>query len=429
MREYLKEIINIQLCFQTYILMYLFQSRLFQPKYKRKTYYSAIVLSAFSAYIIQLKYGSILNFIYTIAVMLLCLIFLYKEKKKILLIYNIYIMLLLLVIDILISAIFSIYNKNLSSYIFDNEQYFLSSIVIMICNIIVYNIFIDKLIKYKLADVTLFETFFSLLVGTFLTVSIIITLSEESTERHRFLLIFWGFGSLILIFHQLYANKIFALYYDEIKKKEVQKNINILIEKYYAGLEEKNQFYRKMEHDISKHLNIIEKLVESQENKLVDEYINIIRENLKGHQNVYILKNKVLQAIINDTHYRAQLLNIEININIMNLSLDFLGVYDLTILFGNLIDNALEACSEIEENKRVITVRLYEFNDYIIFQIKNSCCKKICRDKLGNIISTKGKGKGIGLTNVKEVVEKYDGHINICDNISFFKVEIVFRKQ
>ena len=98
----------------------------------------------------------------------------------------------------------------------------------------------------------------------------------------------------------------------------------------------------------------------------------------------------------------------------------FIDAMDLTTIFGNLIDNAIEACEEVKDDKKIF-LSMGQVHEMICVKINNSC---------GNVewngdmpISRKGRNGGIGLKNVKRCIEKYDGSIKMKQENKEFIVE------
>lgn len=423
----IREITILMSCVEINILIYFFQCKLYQRKDNNFIHFICRVIFLGVSYYINLQNIPVLNMVFIIFYMLLTSMVFYDVKCKAAYLYILYFVLLLLIVDITVSSIFGAWGDGLKKFLENDEQYFISSIAILVLNIIAYKILTEKLVKYELSNIKKHEIIYIFFIGLFEIIGLIcIALIFEKTDENGTVLMFFGLGFMLLISYQLYNNRITTFYYEELKRKEVEKINEKLVIKHYAMIEEKNLYYRRMEHDIRKHLNAIEKLVFENEKATVDSYISDIKEKLTNIKGSYIYRNKTLQIIINEMYHKCQLLDIKCIINIENNDLDFLAVYDLTIIFGNLIDNAIEACGSVEKMNKFIIVRMYEFGDYVIIHVENSFNGRIMRDK-EQILSTKGKQRGLGLKNVYEVVEKYSGDMEIEDKENFI-VKIILQK-
>ena len=100
---------------------------------------------------------------------------------------------------------------------------------------------------------------------------------------------------------------------------------------------------------------------------------------------------------------------------------------DISILLGNILDNAIEASMQIEEEKRYIKYFMkYEVNTLIITVI-NAFNGDIIRNRDGKIITNKGDpwNHGIGLESVKKVADRYHGSVVIETKSENFKIKII----
>ncbi len=97
--------------------------------------------------------------------------------------------------------------------------------------------------------------------------------------------------------------------------------------------------------------------------------------------------------------------------------------FDMTVILGNLLDNAIHACSKLPEDKREIKIVIRYDKGRLIIDIKNQYDNAIRYDR-GNIITTHEdrKNHGIGLSNVKQAVEKYQGLLDIEHSDDIFSI-------
>ena len=106
---------------------------------------------------------------------------------------------------------------------------------------------------------------------------------------------------------------------------------------------------------------------------------------------------------------------------------------DLCILFGNLIDNAVEACERIVEpgRKKFIVLNVNIKKDYLFIDIANSFTGEV--KKQNNIYScllytsdaADERYCGIGLFNIRKIVEKYNGEFSVSHSDNVFSVSVM----
>jgi len=104
--------------------------------------------------------------------------------------------------------------------------------------------------------------------------------------------------------------------------------------------------------------------------------------------------------------------------------------YDMSIILGNLIDNAMDAQMKINEDNRKINIKIVDEKNKFTITINNIFNGEI-KEKNGILISKKedSSSHGLGLNSVKEYVEKYDGIFKINYNDKKFTSYVMFIKD
>ena len=99
---------------------------------------------------------------------------------------------------------------------------------------------------------------------------------------------------------------------------------------------------------------------------------------------------------------------------------------DLVIILGNLLDNAVEAASKCEEDRRCINLKIHNLNDMLLLSIENSSCEmpKLKKDTFVSSKTDKGM-HGWGIESVKRIVENYNGEIHFQYTEKLFQVQIL----
>ena len=145
------------------------------------------------------------------------------------------------------------------------------------------------------------------------------------------------------------------------------------------------------------------------------------REVWTGHGGIDFLLNKAKQ--------RAEALQAKIYLEIDLLELP-MAEYDIFYVLGNLLDNAIEAIEKCDTGNRFINIKMMNKNNVFQLYIENSY--KIEPQKKGKkFLSTKDNEKnehGWGIENVREIVERYKGILDISYQNQRFQVDLVILK-
>lgn len=128
-------------------------------------------------------------------------------------------------------------------------------------------------------------------------------------------------------------------------------------------------------------------------------------------------------VLINHALYRSERNGIRLDLRLHDADLSMLSDMDLTILFANLLDNAIEACTSLPAEKRKIQLILEQEMGFLIIHITNPFAElaPLPHHKYG---STKPGHMGVGLSNVRQTVEKYHGVFSVDTDAEVFAVAI-----
>ena len=103
--------------------------------------------------------------------------------------------------------------------------------------------------------------------------------------------------------------------------------------------------------------------------------------------------------------------------------------HDLSVLFGNLLENAVDACVASKTTARSIVVRAVYEKGSLCIAIDNTFDGKIMQDPDGTFSSTKHAGKGLGTVSVRTIASKYHGTCRFdWKDQTFFASVICFGK-
>ena len=182
---------------------------------------------------------------------------------------------------------------------------------------------------------------------------------------------------------------------------------------------------RKLTHDFKKHLSAISNLVSKNEFESAQEYIDQLIE----HQTYRILlvntHNTAIDAVLNQKGYLAKQYGIDMRFEVNDLSGIKMKSIDCTILLGNLLDNAIEACNKLEDNEKWIQMSVIKDCDSLFISVLNP---SIPVEIINNDITTTKKNPsfhGFGLRNIKDILHKYNAEyiMSYDDGCFLFSIE------
>ncbi|MTI65673.1 MAG: GHKL domain-containing protein [Firmicutes bacterium] len=196
---------------------------------------------------------------------------------------------------------------------------------------------------------------------------------------------------------------------------------------YYKSLEEKQLEVRKIYHDMNNNLQVIRNYIENNNIKKAKLYFEKIKEKVTSYDNKIFCNNSIVNAVLNNKYDIMIENGIDCDINISIDNLISIDDMDLCSIFSNTIDNAIEASIKIKDvSRRKITIKARLYKGYFSYSITNNKENDILTYR-GSIISSKQDKKhhGFGLQNIKDIVDKYNGTVDISYTQNEFSLILI----
>ena len=265
------------------------------------------------------------------------------------------------------------------------------------------------------------EIVFYILLLTFETVFFFVVLNSVQDYMSGQFFIFVMTGFLILDICVVYILRKISVLRDTEQKLRLMQQQEIMQLQMYRELNKKYDTAREIAHDINRHMTALEALVNADHNEQAKQYFSDLSKAAERLNPVIKNQNPMLAIILNTVSDRCEKENIRLKLNVEDFPLGFISDIDMTTIFSNLFDNAVDACMELSKSQRYISFVLKMQIGLIAVKMTNPCA-----DNNGSRRSTKEKHMGIGLLNVKKAVDKYDGIFKIKHSEGQFSVSITF---
>ena len=222
------------------------------------------------------------------------------------------------------------------------------------------------------------------------------------------------------------------------KKSQEYTDMQLLLQKesdsveYYEMMLSQNENQSILIHDIKKHLQSIKLLNEKNDSDKINAYIQQLMESSDLKETSKICDNEMLNAILCRYQRQCNEKHIVFHTDIRSGTVQNIYQHDLTSLFCNLLDNAVESADNIPDSFIELTVQKKENSPFIVIIIINSCRSTPVYDQDGLPVSHKSsKGRhGFGIKSIKKVVKQYHGNLQMYyDNDSGTFHTIITLKQ
>lgn len=264
---------------------------------------------------------------------------------------------------------------------------------------------------------------------TFVSISDIYTLSPSHNRMiatSAFLLLA---ANLLVFGMNQYHQKKNAIFTE--MQLSLQKEADLA--EYYQMLLSQNENQTILIHDIKKHLHSIAMLNENKEYNKIDSYIHqlISSSALQGISR--LCENDMLNAILSRYKNQCAKQNISFLTDIRSGTTSFISDSDLTALFCNLLENAMEASYNLPNAFIEVTVNQKENIPITIITVINSS-RKIVFPKQSHYLPTTKSDKqkhGFGIKSIQKIVDHYHGNFQMYydDNNATFHTIITLKSS
>ena len=186
---------------------------------------------------------------------------------------------------------------------------------------------------------------------------------------------------------------------------------------------------RGLRHDLKHHLNEILMMADKNRAADIKDYIRNMQMYMTNENKYVSSGNTDIDSLLNLMLNKAknELRNVKCKVSVP-CELD-IQAFDWNIILGNLVDNAIRAAKESEEG--FLHIKISYQRGILLINIKNSYYGELVKTD-DKYISTKEYDRtdssqlhGLGIKNVKKIVEKYNGSIEIEDEDGVFDVRIL----
>lgn len=300
--------------------------------------------------------------------------------------------------------------------------------------------------NYLLAMIQLVTYMITLILGRFKNIK----KGEKVPRSYWFFITFIPMTSLYLILLLLSVDQMPVFYmnigviallilnvltfylYDRIVVVYIERTEKLLLQqqnKYYNEqfeiMNASLKATRAIKHDLNNHIAIVSSLVEQDNTQEVLQYLKDIKGSYSENGNYVQSGNFAIDSVLNFKLQEAYGKNVQVNLDIAVPEKIDIPSFDIVTILGNLLDNALEATCKLEQNK-VINIKMKYDKGRIWLKVGNTYNGELIKQG-SKILTTKNKQDkhGIGLENVKGIVEKYEGVLDIEHTDDFFVVTIL----
>lgn len=238
-------------------------------------------------------------------------------------------------------------------------------------------------------------------------------------------------SAIILLLINISVFSLYDLLIHLMEEHHTAKLIEKQNQAYQAQLEVVQQSQmrlRCLRHDMKNHLFQMQRFLEENDLDALWEYLNTTKSYLYDAQWVPYTQNEAVNSILNYKLAPLRQTKAYLQIRVELPETFTFQVFDLNVILGNLLDNAIEASGHIfPEEQRHIKLTLKAEMGLIRLHVGNRFDGFLPKDKSTRKADT--QNHGIGLKSVEEIVRKYHGKMRITHKDDWFEVSVLLYEE
>ncbi len=304
---------------------------------------------------------------------------------------------------------------NSSAYI--NVLGFLTPVIFLVLGRVIARVFPRKYVSFRWSD--LFLVSFQIFSMASMAIMMGLTASAQSSFTANLSVL------LLQIVLLTFSILIFFIYDSALHKRELEKQVEVYRYQ-FDQIKNSQAAIGKIQHDIEKHLLALKLDIGNAKPEEAERKIDRLIGDMRHTVKVADSGNADIDAILNYKAKQASEFGIRIYCDLRLPYTLHMNTTDLSVILCNALDNAIEACKQVEPAERVIGIVIIYEKTNLRMLFENPSAGDITASVAGEIASTKQGGMhGIGLISIKETVGKYDGLMDITAENNRFALKIM----
>ena len=264
---------------------------------------------------------------------------------------------------------------------------------------------------------------------------------ETLYDRYPSLMVIMPVILLLLLFSVMFGVKLFQ---DMICWNR-EKSSRIILEKQVSSLQEHmgemERVYsgiRGMRHDMKNTISLIMQLAAGKEEEL-KAYLEELNETMDRLEFRFKTGNTVVDTLLNMKYHEIASTVPDLRMDVEGLQFPeklFIQSYDIGIIIGNALDNAIEACRKLKvkepDAEAFIRISSFQKRELFFLKVENSFDGKVVRKPQNEFPVTDKADRenhGIGLANIKSTAEKYQGTMDFKVNGRVFILSVMMKNE
>lgn len=189
---------------------------------------------------------------------------------------------------------------------------------------------------------------------------------------------------------------------------------------YYRDRMSDEERVRSIYHDLKNHLLVLQ--AQAGDSREIRKSIQGLQHQVREYENYYHTGNEFLDIIMRDKARAAREKKIEFSAMVSLEDGGFLDPLDISTIFGNALDNAIEASERLPEGQRAIIAKTGRVRDILVVSVENNALPEV---DPGRTTKKDAYVHGFGIPNIRKAVERYGGQCSVRAEAGRFRLKIM----
>lgn len=243
--------------------------------------------------------------------------------------------------------------------------------------------------------------------------------------HHALFLLIINMGAFVV-----YHTAILLLFEQKKSSQLMQNNYLLSLRNIqHENLQQRINEARQAKHDVRHHMHLIREYLHSGKLQELEAYLDQYSASLPTTQSILYCQHYETNSLLGYFAQQAQQHGITMDIFVQLPEKIHLPETTLSVLLGNLLENAIDACKDASDKDKTITVRGKANNGFVFFDISNPYSGTLKKSISGEYLSTKQRGHGLGMNSVAHLVRYHNGVFDVDSKDNIFRVSVMLQEQ
>lgn len=204
----------------------------------------------------------------------------------------------------------------------------------------------------------------------------------------------------------------------------------VMLERLYQRQEQQYHEAKENQEKMNIKYHDIKHLVSGmrERNSINESEVSQIQTLVDSYENTYQTASAALNVVLNEKSAVCRQRSVEFSCIADAAKLGFMSETDIYVLFGNILDNAIEAVCGLDKEKRSIGILINSTGEIIVINVYNGYSGEIKFENGLPVTKKKDKANhGYGLKSIRQIVRQYGGEMRISTKEGLFEITLVFQ--